>query len=120
MSLVVYANRAHNDLAEIVLETGLLGAVLLIVFLAWFGRTAFAVWLRSPADALPSQALLQRASTLIVAVLFLHSLVDYPLRTSALSAVFAFFCAALLAPVEASELEGRKPQRQGTVRASLR
>ncbi len=110
-ALVVYANRAHNDLAEIVLETGLLGAILLILFLVWFSRRAFAVWLRSSPDALPSQLLLQRASTLIVAVLFLHSLVDYPLRTSALSAVFAFFCAALLAPVEASEPEGGKPQR---------
>ena len=109
--LVPYANRAHNDLAEILLETGLVGAVLLIVFLAWFGRTTIAVWMRSPAEGAASQALLQRASTLIIAVLLLHSLVDYPLRTTALSAIFAFFCAGLLAPVEASAPEGPKPER---------
>ncbi len=39
-----YANRAHNDLAELLLETGLLGAILLLAFLAWFARRAWAVW----------------------------------------------------------------------------
>ena len=31
-----FANRAHNDLAEILLETGLFGLVLLVAFLAWY------------------------------------------------------------------------------------
>ena len=115
-----FANRAHNDLAEILLETGLMGAVLLIIFLAWFGRRAFAAWTRSSTDSPPSQVLLQRASTLVVAVLLLHSLVDYPLRTTALTAIFAFFCAALLAPVEAYEPEDTKPERRNrSTRRSL-
>ena len=109
-ALVAFANRAHNDLAEILLETGLMGAIILILFLAWFGRRAFAVWMRS--DGSPGQALLPHASTLIIAVLLLHSLVDYPLRTTALSALFAFFCAALLPPGEASEIKAPKPQRR--------
>jgi O-antigen ligase len=104
-ALVAYANRAHNDLAELFLETGLMGMIILIFFLAWFARKAFAIWMRSPADALPSQGLLERASTLVIAILLLHSLVDYPLRTTALSAVFAFFCAALLVPFEVSKSE---------------
>ncbi len=31
-----FANRAHNDFAELLLETGLLGAGLVLAFLAWF------------------------------------------------------------------------------------
>jgi O-antigen ligase len=31
-----FANRAHNDLAEILLETGVFGLILLAAFLAWF------------------------------------------------------------------------------------
>lgn len=109
-ALAAFANRAHNDLAEILLETGLVGAVILILFLGWLGRRAYTVWMR-PADAPPpGQALLQRASTLIIAVLLLHSLVDYPLRTTALGALFAFFCASLLAPVEESEIEAPTPR----------
>jgi hypothetical protein len=93
-----FANRAHDDVAEFLLETGLLGVVLGASFLVWFGARASAVWVRTPCSCDRRQILLERASTLIVALLLLHSLVDYPLRTTALSAVFAFFCAILAAP----------------------
>ena len=51
------------------------------------------------------------ASTVIVALLLCHSLVDYPLRTTALGAVFALFCGILAAPIAASRLESPKPHR---------
>ena len=106
-----FANRAHNDLAEFLLETGLVGAVLVLVFLIWFGHRVFTIWIRREAQSDPRQVLLDRASTVIVALLLCHSLVDYPLRTTALGAVFALFCGILAAPIAASRLQSPKPHR---------
>ena len=91
-----YVNHAHNEFSEFLLETGLIGAILLVAFLVWFARRFYAVW-KQPRTS-PSQLMLERASILIIPLLLAHSLVDYPLRTTAISAVFAFFCAILAAP----------------------
>ncbi|MBI4725406.1 MAG: O-antigen ligase family protein, partial [Rhodomicrobium sp.] len=93
-----YANRAHDDFAELLLETGAAGALLLLAFIVWFARRAYQAWTvpRLEAADFPSQ--LAKASSLIIGLLLLHSLTDYPLRTTALAAVFAFFCAILAAP----------------------
>ncbi len=108
--IVGYANRAHNDLAEFLLETGIIGILLLSVFFVWFSRRAYHVWKTTAKDH-GSQLMLQRASTLIIALLLVHSLVDYPLRTTALSAIFAFFC-AVLATNAAVESEPIRPRRR--------
>jgi O-antigen ligase len=93
-----YANRAHNDLLELILESGLAGAGLLLAFLIWFARRTYAIW-GVPAEAAGAyETYLERAATLAIALLLLHSLVDYPLRTTALAAIFAFFCAILAFP----------------------
>lgn len=89
----VYANRAHNDLAEFLLETGVPGALLLLAFLIWFCRQSYRIWFRQQTEEDNHELLLQRAATLIVSLLLAHSLVDYPLRTTAHGAIFAFFCA---------------------------
>ena len=90
-----FANRAHNDLAEVFLETGLFGLLLLLAFLAWFFPKAYNIWLKRKFNGHDSQLLLQRAATLIIVLLLAHSLVDYPLRTTALSSIFTFFRAVL-------------------------
>jgi O-antigen ligase len=104
-----YANRAHNELAELLLETGLLGGVLLLAFLAWYVRRFRAAWLAGGAARDPLQTMLEKTATLVIALLLAHSLVDYPLRTTALGIVFAFFCAILAAPasVHLSHGEGQ-------------
>ena len=94
-----YANRAHNDLAELLLETGLMGAGLLLAFLAWFTRRAIQVWKKPRIGQSLSCLLLERTAVLSIALLLAHSLADYPLRTTALSAIFAYFCALLAVPV---------------------
>jgi O-antigen ligase len=93
-----FANRAHNDLAELFLETGLVGGGLLLAFLAWYAVRSYQAWsMRRPqGDAI--EPMLARAASLIIGLLLLHSLVDYPLRTTALGATFAFFCAILAVP----------------------
>lgn len=107
-----YANRAHNDLAELFLETGVLGIALLSVFLAWFAQRSYKVWIGPQSDVHPLQALLERAATLIVALLLAHSLVDYPLRTTALSAIFAFCCGMLAAPASEPRAINRERRRE--------
>ncbi len=111
--LVGYANRAHNDFAELFLETGVLGVILLLAFLVWFFPRAYDVWGRRKFNGHDFELLLQRASALIIFLLLAHSLVDYPLRTTALSSVFAFFCAVLA--TEASDFKDeaspQKPRR---------
>jgi O-antigen ligase len=93
-----FANRAHNDALELWLETGLAGLVLLAVFTAWFLWRAVAVWRHVPYGARELDGSLARAATLIIGLLIAHSLVDYPLRTGALMAIFAFACALLVPP----------------------
>jgi O-antigen ligase len=93
-----FVNRAHNDILEIWLESGVAGLALVAIFLAWFATRFFAFWRGASRGPRPIDASLARAATLVVALIIAHSCVDYPLRTSAMMAVFAFACALLIAP----------------------
>lgn len=99
----VYANHAHNDLLELWLETGLVGPILLCVFFIWAVRRAVAEWTAPSPGHLPSERTFIRAAILAILLLLGHSLVDYPLRTSAMMGVFAFCSGLLLDPPAASE-----------------
>jgi O-antigen ligase len=85
-----YSNHAHNDYAEWLMELGLPGLVLMILFLAWWARVTIGIWSDAQASAFA------RAASIASAAVLAHSLVDFPLRTSAIAASFAF-CIALLA-----------------------
>jgi O-antigen ligase len=87
-----YINHAHNDYLEVLLETGLPGMLLISLFLIWWIRRALTIW-RS-AEPL----YLARAGTIASAAILVHSSVDYPLRTVAISAVFALCCALMANP----------------------
>lgn len=94
----VYVNHAHNDYLEVALEKGLLGILLILAFLAWFVGAALRAW-RNDREG----SNLARAATLSIGVVLVHSLVEYPLRTAALAAIFAMSCALLLpAPISRS------------------
>ena len=88
-----FAMHAHNDALEIALEGGVPGLLLLcgaMVLLAWAAASA----LRQRCNTDP----LVLAATVAVFVPLLHSLVDYPLRTLAIAAVFGLVVAVLLSP----------------------
>lgn len=106
--LDTFANRAHNDILEWFLETGIPGAILLVALLAWIAIAAIKVWRRS-ADMDPVSLRTARAASLAIVLLLLHSLVDYPLRTTVMMVVFAF-CCALLVPSPAKELGASAPR----------
>lgn len=80
---------AHNDFLELALELGLPGIALLLAFLWWWARASFEAW-RSPE---PQPYV--RAAVIVSAALLAHSLVDFPLRTAAMSSIFAM-CLAFL------------------------
>lgn len=86
-----FVNHAHNDYLEIVLELGLPGLLLLLLFLAWWASRAIAIW-RGPGD-LPA-----RAATVASAAILAHSLVDFPARTAAIASVLAAAIALMADP----------------------
>jgi O-antigen ligase len=101
--LANYVNRAHNDVLEVWLETGAVGLVLMGLFAIWFVRRAVQIWRSAPAQAREIDWSLARAATIVVALVILHSFVDYPLRTGAMMAVMAFACALLVEPPASDE-----------------
>lgn len=102
-----FVNRAHNDFLELWLETGLLGLVGMFLFLAWFARAGVRVWRRGLPGARHEDNLLGYAAALVLLLLLAHSAVDYPLRTTALLAVFASAVAMMVEPVAKSLVSGR-------------
>jgi hypothetical protein len=71
------------------------------LFAAWLIVCFWQVWrpsLPSEAGESPLDRLLMRAASLVIVLLVAHSLVDYPLRTTAMSVLFALSCALLFSP----------------------
>ncbi|MEQ1537453.1 MAG: O-antigen ligase family protein [Sphingorhabdus sp.] len=91
-----WVNHAHNDYAELFLELGIPGLILIAAFLIWFVRAGFQIWQRR-ADP---DTLMAQAAWLSIALMLMHSLVDYPLRTGAMAGFFAvavaLMCRSLL------------------------
>jgi O-antigen ligase len=78
-----FSNHAHNEVLEILFTAGLPGAVLIFLALAFL---AAAVWrgLRTAGEA----ALFKRLGIVVIILLAIASISDYPVRTPILSAVF--------------------------------
>lgn len=85
-------NHAHDDYLEVSLETGLAGWAIFAAFLFWWGARSTAVW-RGGGAAEGGD--LARAGSIIVVLMLVHSVVDYPLRTVALATLFAFAAGAM-------------------------
>jgi O-antigen ligase len=107
-----YVNHAHDDWLELWLELGWVVIIPIVAFLTWFVRAAVRAW-REPSQ---SQNLLDRAlppaATIVVTLLMMHSVVDYPLRTTAMSTVLAVACALLVPPHRASRAAPESGERK--------
>lgn len=84
-----YFNNAHNDLIELTITGGLPALAVFGGFLAWWLK---ACWRTIATKAPQPWRALQRASAFATLILLLASLVDYPLRTPLLGAVFTILC----------------------------
>ena len=90
-----YVNHAHDDWLEAWLEGGFPAVVLAGLFLLWF--LARGVRLLGRRNLSPGTVVLARAAWVTILLLLIHSIVDYPLRTTALMTLFGL-CAAFLLP----------------------
>jgi O-antigen ligase len=107
-----YVNHAHNDYLELLLELGLAGAVMIAAFLGWWLVTAGRIW-RSQFGT-PAA----RAATIATAVVLAHSIVDFPLRTAAVSSIFGA-CLGLMAQHSRSRAEVSSGERRPTRHVKL-
>lgn len=104
-------NHAHNDYLELALETGAPGILLVVAFVFWWLARSRAVW------RMPLSDRYAQAATVATAALLLHSIVDYPLRTTSLSAIMAA-CVALMAPTRTRQRNANAdlwPTRHATI-----
>jgi O-antigen ligase len=99
-----YINRAHNDILELWLETGVAGPALLALFLVWLAVRSVRLW-RREAPGQEIDVAVARAATIVTALIVAHSLLDYPLRTTAMGAILAFACGLLIPPLAADSGE---------------
>jgi len=102
-----YVIHAHNDYAELVLELGFAGIVLILLFLAWWAAAVWRVWRAAQSGPFA------RAAAIASAAVLVHSVVDFPLRTAAIAACLGM-CLALLAagrPEAAIEKGSLRPTR---------
>jgi O-antigen ligase len=104
-----YINHAHDDVLELWLETGTFGIALMAAFAAWFVSRAIRIWRYAAVGANEFDRSLARAATIAVALIVIHSFLDYPLRTAAMTAVFAFACGLM---VETFGVDNRAKQRR--------
>lgn len=86
-----FFNQAHNDYLETWLEAGWLGIGLVLAFLVWYSRRSWTAWSAPPSR----EADFQRAASIGIGVILLHSMGDYPLRTVTLAVMFALCCGLL-------------------------
>jgi O-antigen ligase len=97
-----FINHAHNDYIELLLELGLPGLLLVFAFLAWWARKAWQIWSATPLQPYPAAAVIATATVLV------HETVDYPLRTAAMSAVFAASLVLMAGPTPRSRAAERE------------
>ncbi len=100
---LTYANHAHNDFLEVWLETGLFGLALMGLFGVWVIQRTASVWRETPQELRSIDTGLARAAAVIVLLLLAHSLVDYPLRTTAMMTVASVALAFLFRPAQFRE-----------------
>lgn len=85
----IYMNQAHDEVLQLGIEGGIPALLLLALFVLWWARTGYRVVVTTPTGRRRTLALAALTSTLI---LMSSSLVDYPLRTPLLGALFVICC----------------------------
>jgi len=108
-----YVNAAHNDYIQLMVETGMLGLILLLLLGVILVRSAHFNF-GEPGAAGRRDAGLARLGLCVIALVLIHSLVDYPLRRPAIGAIFALSLAFVLRQRIAVPTKRRYTARHGT------
>jgi O-antigen ligase len=104
-----YMNHVHGDYLEVALETGFPGILLILLVLLWWLWRVQAIWRAEKPDHFA------RAATVASAAILAHSVVDYPLRTAAISVLFAI-CLALMAEPRPKVRRGEEAKDENRAR----
>lgn len=95
-----YLNRLHNDWLETALTFGVPGILLMLAGAVYYTRRSFVLWMRM--DGARSAVALGRMASIVIAILGIASMSDYPLRTPAMAGfaalVLVWFAHARHAP----------------------
>jgi hypothetical protein len=94
-----FVNHAHNDLLELLIESGVAGLIWLVVAVGATLIRAVIVQLRDRRGG-SGQSALVWGGVFILALLGLHSTVDYPLRSQAIAAVAGVAAGLVFMPAE--------------------
>lgn len=115
-----YVNRAHNDFVETWLEAGVVAPIVVLAFLGWWFLRLIVIWHKPLSSGRVTDGLLARAASISIILPVLHSAVDYPLRTSAISTLFAVMAGMLVDPSGRidPETEGRRRSHRKRSRGS--
>lgn len=92
----VYANHAHNDYLELLLETGILGILIVVAYVLMVLSGMY-------------RSKLAQAAALAIFAILLHSLVDYPLRTMSMAIMLAYLTAIVLSARPYEDMSGTEP-----------
>jgi O-antigen ligase len=95
-----YFNHAHNDYLEVALDAGVPGLTLLGGALVWWGRASIAAWTAPAGNSHKT-----RLGSLILAIIMVASVFDYPVRTPIMMAVLV---------IAALWLSGFDPENRGS------
>lgn len=93
-----YVNHAHNDWLELIATQGLLGLALLVALMAVVGLRAVRGWSAGGTTAETTRFV--RLGAVVVALAAVGSMVDYPLRTPSVTAIFALALVWLWGPAK--------------------
>jgi len=108
-----YVAHAHNDYLEWATEMGYPGIFILAVFLVWWGIQMARIWGNSA-----SGSELRRAASIATFVVILHSTVDYPLRTPAISCLAAT-CLALMVVTHVSKRKSSSAMKENAAHKTI-
>ena len=102
----LYVNHAHNDALELWLEAGWLLVPVALPLLAFFAWSGWRAWRGDPDDE-PYARALRRIAWISVLLVLMHSLGDYPLRTTAHLALLGLLLACTMPVARGGALEAR-------------
>src|SRR5262249_15622182 len=106
-----YVNHVHNDWLELWLTGGIPAIVLVVGFLVWLVAAMVRVWKSGEPEAPILDLALAQAASISIVLLLLHSAIEFPLRVTAVTVLFAIACAYL---IPRREIEHRADLSDGT------
>jgi O-antigen ligase len=106
-----YVNHAHNDWLEVPLTGGMPALLILLVAILLFLFRTASLWQRRDKDRRATK--FARLASIVIVIVAVAGVADYPLRTPIIMALFAVFCLWFTSP--ALDEEGRGSNRSSAV-----